>query len=333
MADSSYAPYTVTPELSVAIPTYQGLERLRHNLPAARAALERTGLSWEIVVSDDASHDGSPAVLEREFPWVRVLAGQDNLGFAGNVNRALRATTGRLVLALNDDVVLEPEYFVSQIARFKDPQLFAVMGAILDPDGRLIDAAKFPARPGPGWCRGLRTTLNFVGMTDSESRALPTLFASGANALMDRAKLEELGFFLELYSPYYMEDADLGVRAWRRGWTSLFDPSAKCRHEVSSTIRTFNRVNVRVISRRNRWLFNAIHLPVSGLVAWMSLQVLTAPLRLLKEPRVEWRLWIELAHKLSGAFALRRALVLPLSLPAVRRKILHQIGTEAGRFF
>jgi GT2 family glycosyltransferase len=253
-----------------------------------------------------------------------VLRGERNLGFSGNANRALRATRGRLVLILNDDVTLAPDYFEAQLAHFDDPRVFAVMGSIhSSDDGRLIDAAKFPKVPGPGWLGGLRATLNCES-ADGATRTLPTLFASGANALMDRTKLVELEYFSEIYAPYYMEDVDLGVRAWRNGWRSIYEPRARCVHEVSTVIRTFARAKVRAVSRRNRWIFHLLHLPALWLAPWMAVQILGAPFRLLREPRAEFLSWLWILDAVAPAFLRRGETVYPRTLDDV----IHALRAE-----
>jgi len=319
--------------ISVVIPTYRGLERLRRNLPTVRMALARVSEESEILVSDDASPDGSGALLAQEFPDVQVLRNSENVGFSRNVNRGLRAARGRLVLALNDDVSLDPDYLTVQLRHFQDPTVFAVMGAILAADdGRLIDAAKYPLVPGPGWLGGLRSTLNVEDATDP-NLTLPTLFASGANALMDHEKLRTLNYFSEIYSPYYMEDVDLGVRAWRHGWRSVYEPRARCRHEVSSAISTFRRDEVRAVSRRNRWVFHGLHLPGTGLVAWLLVQLLATPIRAMRDLKGEKLFWAQVCSLQERVRELRRSTRYPRSLSQALKDIQAELSTRLLRRF
>ncbi len=77
---------------------------------------------------------------------------------------------------------------------------------------------------------------------------------------MNREKLWQLGGFDEIYAPYYYEDADLGIRAWRVGWKCYFEPQSICMHAVSSTISKLKSKKVKIIAERNRIILNHLHL-------------------------------------------------------------------------
>jgi GT2 family glycosyltransferase len=90
---------------------------------------------------------------------------------------------------------------------------------------------------------------------------MPSLFLSGANALMDRKKAQELGGFDEIFSPFYGEDLDLSLRAWRLGWKCYYEHNAICRHPASTTINSYHKKNkIKIISLRNKLVFHTIHL-------------------------------------------------------------------------
>ena len=122
---------------------------------------------------------------------------------------------------------------------------------------------------------------------------LPSFFLSGANALMDREKLMQLQGFDEIYAPYYYEDADLGIRAWRAGWCCYVEPKAVCMHATSSTISKAKPEKVKIIAERNRIILNYLHLPY-------------AQLRLFT-----YKLWLRSALKmLTGNFIVYKAIQL-----------------------
>ena len=73
--------------LSILIPNYNGRALLQENLPFTLEAARKSGESWEILVADDASSDGSCEFVEENYPEVRLIRGENNLGFAGNCNR------------------------------------------------------------------------------------------------------------------------------------------------------------------------------------------------------------------------------------------------------
>jgi GT2 family glycosyltransferase len=84
---------------------------------------------------------------------------------------------------------------------------------------------------------------------------------SGANALVRREYLMELGGFCELFNPYYSEDVDLGLQAWRSGWKLYFQPLSICYHAQSSTIKKLPNERVRMIAKRNKHFLHFLHLP------------------------------------------------------------------------
>ena len=102
--------------------------------------------------------------------------------------------------------------------------------------------------------------------------------------MFDRDIFLQLGGFDELLSPFYWEDVELSYRAWKRGYTVLYEPRSVARHRISSTIGKLKRRRVRRVEKRNRLLFHWINLHDSGMlashVAWVVLLALTAPLRL-----------------------------------------------------
>lgn len=171
-----------------------------------------------------------------------------------------------LVLALNSDVKLMPGYFMPLMKYFEREDTFGVMGKIIGVDtDEIQDGAKYPARKG----LTLVSTINYILKKEDTNLWVPSLFLSGANALMDRKKLHELKGYDEVYSPFYKEDVDLSVRAWRLGWKSYYESKAVCRHPASITIASYNKKKkVKTISLRNKIIFHNIHLQKTERILW-----------------------------------------------------------------
>lgn len=249
--------------VSIVIPNYNGQQLLVDTIQSAHEALVSSGISdFEIIVSDDASTDDSVNVITRDFPDVILVKTDVNTGFAGNMNRGIKRASKDLVCFLNSDVHLTSGYFASQLSLFENKETFGVMGAIFDQEtNEAQDGAKNPT------IRFLRIESN--KNTFSSTERLPTMFLSGANALVRRAYLLQLGGFCELYNPYYSEDVDLGLQAWRRGWKLYFQPLAICHHAQSSTIKKLPSQRVRMIAKRNKHFLHFLHLP--PVLNWMYL--------------------------------------------------------------
>ena len=245
------------PFLSVLIPNYNGAALLEENLPFTFRALENCGCSWELLVADDASTDTSCRFLEENYPEIRLIKAEKNLGFSGNCNRGAAFCRGEWMLLLNSDVKLDPDYLKTLLPFTGEKGIFSLGGSIFpDGPGSIMDGGKFPAWKGSM----LQTTLNFLPVSGT-GNAFPSLFLSGAASLMHCASFRELGGFQELFNPYYFEDAEIAIHAWRRGWKSLFIPEARCFHRISSTIAASARKQaVQRVARRNKLLLHEIHL-------------------------------------------------------------------------
>lgn len=261
--------------LSILIPNYNGAELLKENLPFVFRALETLECRHEILVADDCSKDDSCQFLELNFPQVRLIRGEINLGFAGNCNRGFAACEGETVLILNSDVKLSTEYLSILLPFMEDDSVFGVSGSIMpDGPGEIMDAGKFPVWKGSM----LNTTTNFQP-DESIQSVFPSLFLSGAASLVSASKFRQMGGFLELLNPYYFEDAEVCLHAWRRGWRSLYVPQAKCYHRISSTIgKTASPVSVAAVARRNKLLLHEIHLDGLPKIWWRFLLLFQYPL-------------------------------------------------------
>ncbi|MBI2966530.1 MAG: glycosyltransferase [Bacteroidetes bacterium] len=260
------------PFISILIPTFNGSGILPETIRAAIIAGKNSGCGFEIIVSDDASTDNTPVNIRKEFPGLKIITAEINCGFAVTANKGIKSASGDFVLLLNSDTLLSENYFNTQFSFFEDKNTFGVMGRICEPGSeRTIDAAKYPSWNGSR----LISTGNFMVANTPPGFIIPTLFLSGANALMDRKKIFTLGGFNEIYSPFYMEDVDLGVRAWRLGWKCCYDPEAVCYHNPSSTIKKYyNNRFIRQISKRNKMIFHFIHLAGVRRILWITETVL-----------------------------------------------------------
>lgn len=263
--------------VSVVIPNYNGKYLLEKNLPSLYAALHSSGLVHEVIVSDDASADGSIAFLRKKHPSIKIIESNVNNGFSVTINKGFNLAQNTLVMALNTDVALNKNYFNPLLKYFENPDTFGVMGSIYSDDGKTLqDAAKFP---GKNFLK-INTSANYT--LKEPAGGIPSLFLSGANALVDRKKLMLLQGMETLYSPYYYEDADLGLRAWKCGWLCYYEPTAVCYHPNSQTIKKHSSPEkVKIIARRNRLYFHAIHLDREKQVLWYSVLLLNALFRLL----------------------------------------------------
>ena len=244
-----------TTSISVVIPNYNGRDIIADTIRFAIRALETSQIiDYEIIVSDDASVDDSIEVVRNNFQNVIIVQSTVNTGFAGNVNRGVFASNKELILLLNSDVHLTVGYFTSLIPMFSNEKTFGVMGLIKDLKTlENQDGAKSPKL----FLYNIESNKNVM----RTNQILPTFFLSGANALIRASYLKKIGGLCELFNPYYSEDVEMGIRAWRMGWELYFQPQAICYHELSTTIKKIDSQKVQVIAKRNKYILHYLHLP------------------------------------------------------------------------
>ncbi len=196
-------------------------------------------VSCEIWVVDNASTDGSPDMVRRDFPNVRLIANPQNVGFARANNQALKVAEGRYALLLNSDAFVS-ERTIDHMVRFMDARPDAGMAAckLLYADGRLQPScSRFPT---------LRTELNIAlgrdklfpkspmfgryMMTDwdySDIREVDVIM--GAFMLVRAEVMQQIGLMDEAFF-MYSEEVDWCYRCKQAGWKIYFTPEVETVH-------------------------------------------------------------------------------------------------------
>ncbi len=243
--------------ISIILPNYNGKELMEMYIPFTIEALKHSGVDFEFIVIDDCSTDDSVAFINAQYPDFMLLTNPTNQGFSYTCNRGITTATKELILLLNTDVKLTPTYFQHQFRYFEDPDAFGVMGCIMNFDDKKIeDAARFPS-----YKIAKFKANTFYYLEDQGNEWVKTAYLSGANALVSRKKINLLNGFNEIYSPFYFEDFDLGLRAWKMGWNLYYDHQSVCHHHVSSSTNKLNKSNfVQITYNRNSFILQAIHL-------------------------------------------------------------------------
>lgn len=228
-------------KISVIIPTYKNTElflsHLKSNLPFLK--------DCEVIVVND---DPTTSIKNRlkDYSSILLIENNRNLGFGESINRGVQASKEKLIMLLNSDVGLRDESFKIAADRFTaDPQLFAVSFAQIEKDGSTV------GRNILYWQKG------FIQHKKNNSLlAGPNGWAEGGSCIIDKQKFMQLKGFDKLYSPFYWEDIDLSYRAWKSGYSIVFDPKIVVTHHHESTISSYFQKNaVQEIAFRNQLLF------------------------------------------------------------------------------
>ncbi len=259
-------------DISVVIPNYNGKHLLVQILPDMYIALENSGKKFEVIIVDDCSTDDSVKFLQQEYPSIHVLQNEINKGFSPTVNKGIFASQNNYVLILNSDVKLSENYFKTLFRYFDKEDTFGVMGRIIGWDNDTIqDGAKYPSFHGTK----IKTTGNYIPLQPGENDWWYSMYLSGANAFISKKKLMELNGLNEIFAPFYVEDYELCLRAWRLGYKCYYDHFAICRHQESVTIKSKSKKGfVNTIYYRNKMFLHAMHLPAPAYYTWYLQNIL-----------------------------------------------------------
>jgi N-acetylglucosaminyl-diphospho-decaprenol L-rhamnosyltransferase len=265
--------------------------RCRDAARACLRSLEETtrDLDAEVVVVDNASGDGTAEMIRADFPDVRLIALDRNLGFAAGVNLAAENAEGEHLLLLNPDTVVHDGAVENLVAFARSrPEAGLVGGRTLKPDGR-VD---------PGSCWGqpslwslfcfatmLSTVFKNSRLFDPESlggwerdSVREVGIVTGCLLLAPRAVWRRLGGF-DLRYFMYGEDADLAMRAWAAGYRPAITPDSVVTHEVGvSSASAPDKLNMlmrgKVTLLRKHWRSPRRELGIRLLVAGVGLRAL-----------------------------------------------------------
>jgi len=240
-----------TPRASVVIPNWNGRDLLEKYLPSVVEALSGNSGN-EIIVVDNGSTDGSADFVRTHFPQVNLLALSSNLGFGGGSNAGFRAAKNDIVVLLNSDMRVAPDFLAPLLEGFTDPEVFSVSCQIFfsDPNKPREETGLTQAWWQDG---GLRVRHRIdPQVTD----LFPCFYGGGGSCAFDRHKFLELGGFDKLLEPFYLEDTDLGYMAWKRGWKVLYQPRSIVYHEHRGTIgKKFSEAHIQAVLKKNFVLF------------------------------------------------------------------------------
>ena len=238
--------------VSVVIPSRNGKELLARLLPSLLPQMPEQG---EVIVVDNGSDDGTAQSLPE---GVLLEQSPEALSFAAAVNRGIARAQYRHVCLINNDMVLDPGFFTALLEAFgRVPRLFAATAQILFPEGVRREETGKAVMPPLKWRGAEDFPVRCDAPVEGEDLSY-VLYGSGGCTLYDTAKLRALGAFDEAFSPAYVEDLDVGYRAWMQGWPTVFVSGAHVLHmHRSTTRRYFTEAELSLALERNYLRFAA----------------------------------------------------------------------------
>jgi len=220
---------TERPQASVIIPNWNGAHHLRICLDALR---EQTYPDVEVILVDNGSTDGSQALVTKQYPEVRLLALQRNLGLTGGNNAGFRAARGDILISLNNDTEAHlgfVEALVNALVEHPEAGMAAAKMLLFDRRDHIHSAGDGYGVDGIPFNRG-------VWQRDAGQFDEPGWIFGGCGGAVAyrRAMLDDIGLFDESLF-MYCEDVDLNWRAQLAGWRCWYAPESVIYHKLSAT--------------------------------------------------------------------------------------------------
>jgi len=224
-------------EASIVIVSFNTRDTLRECLRSVQ--VDSKDIAVEVLVVDNSSSDGSPEMVEQEFPDVRLLRAGTNLGFGAANNLALQHARGRYFVLLNSDAFLQPDALALSIRHMdEEPKCGLGGGRLTGRDGRLQPSSRsFPTNLDDVLiATGLAARFpksKFFGHFDrtwaNDREAAEVDWVPGAFCILRPEALTRAGLFNPAFFLYY-EEVDLCIRIKRSGYTVWYWPDVSIVH-------------------------------------------------------------------------------------------------------
>lgn len=241
------------PMVSIIILNYNGRRHLGKVFPdCIRSALKTEYRNFEVILVDNASADDSVRFAKEEFgkdPMFRIIENDRNLGFAEGNNSGIRQARGELVVLLNSDTRVEPNWLENLVRAAQPMEIGAVQSKLLNMDNPLLldSAGGFVDAYGYHWERGRGEVASRYGKVDE------IFYAKGASVLLKKSALRRSGLFdSDIFM--YFDETDLCWRLKLAGFKVLFAPDSVVYHAAGKTASAVGLRNRLYLHTRNHIL-------------------------------------------------------------------------------
>jgi GT2 family glycosyltransferase len=293
-----------------------------------KAVYERAGdIEYEVIVIDNASTDGSPEMVRKQFPRVILIANDSNCGYAGGMNQGMKIASGRYYLLLNSDIIICDRAVEKTLRYIESHQKVAVVGCqVIDDSGEIqMSCFRFPSL--------LDLVLRAVGLSrlfknnrffgresmawwkrDTERKVdvVTGMFMFARREAVEKVGLMDENFF------FYSEDVDWCYRFSLAGWENVFWHGAQAIHlhgggQSSAMVRKKSFVekqkNILLYFRKHKGLAACLLarmilsvLFVIRWIGWTVASLLTGPKNPLHEAYIDDRrlAWAGIKYYLFG---------------------------------
>jgi len=237
--------------LSIIIVSYNCKSYLKSCLDSIISYKPGT-VSFEIIIVDNNSTDGSARMIEEEFlkyPFLKLIKNKENKGFSYANNIAIKNSYSDYLLLLNSDTQVS-EGSIEKLLKFfddrkKDGELVGAAGPkIINSDGSIqLSCRRFPSLFSAGIYTILskikpdnRFSKNYKLENSDRSRPFTVDWVSGSAVMISRDAINHCGYFDERFF-MYVEDVDLCYRFWQKGFKVYYCPYSEVLHHIGKSIQ------------------------------------------------------------------------------------------------
>lgn len=224
-------------DYSIVLLNYKSKGLLRQCIKGILAVAHRR--TYEIIVVDNASHDGTPEMIAKEFPEARCIVSPINSGFGPGNNIGIRGALGKYIVIMNPDVVVLDDG-LDRLADYMDahPRVGIMAPQLVNPDRSIqYSCYQFPTPMIPVYRRtpfgklaaGKRAVRAYLMQDWDHASEREVDWVLGACMVMRREMLDQIGLFDDQFFLYF-EDTDLARRAWGAGWRVVYNPAVQFVH-------------------------------------------------------------------------------------------------------
>jgi hypothetical protein len=295
-------------EISTIIVSYNTAHLLTKAVSALQAASD--GFETEVFIVDNASSDGSVAVIQRNYPQYKLIVNDSNVGFGRANNQALSFATGQYILLLNTDAFVSPDTLRKTIAYMEANPRCGILGVRLEGrDGELQPSARYFPTPLSHFIHrtGMHRWFKNVQLVDDMGWDHSTVrhcdWVVGCFYLVRRELIEQVGLFDPRYFLYF-EEVDHCFAAKRAGWDVVFYPyttvvhlggeSAKSSGEITKNGRQISALQMEsqlLFYRKNHGLGTVL------LDVFLSITAdFIVAIKSLAKPKSDWEVVSGLRH-------------------------------------
>ncbi len=219
------------PKLSIITVNYNGGKHIFNYLNSVRKS---NYADYELIVVDNGSKDGSPDLIKKKYPWVRLILNGKNLGFTGGNNVGMKQAQGDIFFLLSDDTVIHPDLFNVLVSELESSSEIGVVGPKIyymePPDKIWFAGGKMD------WLKGdtfhLGKDLKDTELLNDSKKEVD--YITGCALMIKREVVDKVGMLDESFFIYY-EDADLCQRVRRAGYKIIYVPFGGVWHIKSAS--------------------------------------------------------------------------------------------------